>query len=176
MILQYAITLEDVVAFNEHFAFTHNRHSARRMWLRALSYAAMCGVPIAWVLHRDTHDTGVAIAVCAAIMVVLVIPYHRYLRHYLRRQIRGLYGSRSEDGTIGSHTLEGLSNGIKESTANTQSFHEWSAVQAIALTPSHLFIYLGTPLAHIVPRKAVTPEFLSFLRSNLPVTSFEESK
>lgn len=77
-------------------------------------------------------------------------------------------------GTVlGPHTFSLTPEGIEDRGSFSSTLTQWPAVQAVEETPEHLFLFIDTTVAHIIPKRCFTqPEdydaFLQELQAYLP--------
>jgi hypothetical protein len=172
---RYSLSIEDVLAFNRHFAFTRNRHLRHRLWFAAALWAFLTGFAYAWITVQRLHDLkrGIVVGVLAA---VLFLPVYWFAVRYAHgRQIRHIFESEPDDHQTGFRALGLTESGIREETARTETLIRWHAVRSIACTSDYWFIYYGTLAAIIVPRAAITPALAAALRARVAPNLFTGS-
>jgi hypothetical protein len=73
-----------------------------------------------------------------------------------------------ENGVVlGSHIYEVGESGIGEQAKSYSSFTEWGAVKSLAVNQDHIYLFLDTMVAHIIPKRSFADqteenEFVSF--------------
>ena len=164
---RYSLSIEDLLAFNRHFAFMRNRHLRHRLWFAAALWSALTGLAYAWITVQRSHaiERSVIVGVVAA---VLFLPLFWFAVRYAHaRQVRAIFESEPDDHQTGFRALSLAESGIREETARTDTFIRWHAVRTVACTPDHWFIYYGTLAAIVVPRAAITPALAAALRAHV---------
>jgi hypothetical protein len=169
---RYAVSVDDVVAYNVHFSFALRAKARHRLRLQTLWNALATGGIFGWLIGRDTHNTPVGAGVGVALAIALYPIYYRYMRHAVASYVRRIYDDSGADNVVGTHTLELVPEGIREYTATSQSFFSWPAVRVVSGTNDHVFLQVGALQAHILPRAAITPAIANCLNAHLPRDKF----
>ena len=174
MTLTYALGVDDIVAFNQHFAFTrHKELVPRPMLVRGVT------VKFAWqlfwwlVIFAATLRYGlIGGAVAVLVWYAVFLIQKPLVRLFLRRQVTRLYAAAPYDPLLGAHTLT-----LRDGTLSSQSESsrgDWSCsrILRVAEAPEYVFIYVGVERALVIPRRQVAPAelslFLSSLRTQAP--------
>jgi hypothetical protein len=90
-------------------------------------------------------ELGLFLVIALAMVGALLLYFRRW-----RRQI-----TPSRNGVVlGRHTLQLADEGIRDTTALTESLTRWAAVQSLTDTPQHLFIMLDVGVGFIVPKRS----------------------
>ena len=169
MTLSYALAIQDFVAFNRHVALVRSlellpprRLPKRLHWVFPLLLCA-----VLWVFVNVW-----AFVVGFAVWHLVCWLQSSYVPHRFDERIRRLYSTPSGQAELGPQTLTASADGLHFTSRLSAGHLEWSAVQTVAFTASHAFIYVGVSKAFILPRAAVPSEqyeaFIAIVRSCAP--------
>jgi hypothetical protein len=96
-------------------------------------------------------------------------PLYRWL---IARRTRRLLAASPTHSEVGPRTIEVDDTGLSATSPTSTSHVTWPAVQHVAHTDSHIFIYLGVTQAFVIPRTAMTEHdfhaLMAVLRSHAP--------
>ena len=149
MRVAFEIVLEDIHAFNRHYATTaalprRNQRLVRialtltlGSLLGALGLAIRAPLPF-WLLG-------------ALILLAWWALYPRRIEALSRQSTRRLYSDGKNLGMLGPHVVSFDEQWLCEITADREVRTRWRAVEKAALTPDHLFLYVCGFAAVIVP-------------------------
>lgn len=170
--LAYDVAPADYEAFNLHWAM-HPRLRAR--WRRQM-IAMVLLVPWMPVLVLNVIDNGfrdielvpdVLVPAGAALLVLaILIPISYAIYPWrVRRAVRTMLGRAPNEDFLGSKRLEATEQGLRLSGRASSASYDWSAVQGIEETASHLFVMLGSAIAIIVPKRGQADAVVDALRA-----------
>jgi hypothetical protein len=154
--LEYTLTLEDLVAFEEYHA-DHSPSIQRKRKFMRFFYPL---VGIATGLYLVIIDGGLMIAIVFLIIIFLAMAIwffsapKRFRRHH-RRAVTKLYQEGSNRALLGHQQQRADQNGLHSSSALGESRMNWSAIERMQSTPDYTFIYLSAVTAIVIPRKSV---------------------
>ena len=172
---RYSLSVDDLVAFNRHLAFTHNPYLKRRFWILSCFWSVLTGIAYGWITVRGRAHIGPGVVVGVVVAVVFLVPYWLGYRYSFGRHLRHLYEASPSDHQTGFRTLLLTDDGIREVTGHTEAFFRWHTIRAVAGAPDHVFIYVGGSQAIVVPRPALTPPLVESLRSHVALDLFTGS-
>jgi hypothetical protein len=153
VLIRYANTLEDLVAFHRyHWRYSNACRRQRAKATVALLSVALLGGWYAWYL---TESAGLALAIWAYFAAYTAILRPWLVARGAERQVRRMYGEGSNVGILGGHELELTGGSLVERSDAGGSVTDLSAVEQVASTPEHTFIYTSAVSAHVIPRRAV---------------------
>jgi hypothetical protein len=150
--VSFEVLLEDIHAFNHHYATTaalprRNQQRVRlalsltlACLLLALGAAISAPVPF-WILG-------------ALILLAWWRLYPRRIEAMARQSTKRLYSDGKNIGMLGPHLVAFDDSWLSELTADREVRTRWRAVEKLALTPEHLFLYVSGFSAVIVPLRA----------------------
>lgn len=91
----------------------------------------------------DWVSGGVAALPFLVLVIYFLVVSARQMRNYMPL----------ENGVVlGSHIYEVGESGISEQANNYSSFTEWGAVKSLAANQGHIYLFLDTSIAHIIPK------------------------
>lgn len=152
MRISFDVVLEDIHAFNRHYATTaelprRNQRLVRialTSTLAALLFALglAIGAPVPfWILG-------------ALILLAWWATYPKRVEAISRASTARLYRDGANVGMLGPHTVELGDEWLSELTPDREVKTRWRAVEKAALTNEHLFLYVSGFSAVIVPLRA----------------------
>lgn len=154
----YTVGVDDVVAFNKHYA-SHAPHM-KRMRKRTMIVATLF---IFWLVALMSVFTQSWFIFLAGILATAAFAYTfpREYDKFIQRSVAKSLQEGSNKSTLGQHELEITDAGITERNAVTVYSTTWAGIEKIETTPTHAFIYLGSSMAHIIPVSSITTGHLS---------------
>ena len=156
MRVSFEITLDDIHAFNAHYAQSSLLpRRSRRMVRAALTLTLVCllfalgmaiRAPIAfWILG-------------ALILIGWWKIYPRRIEAITRQSTQRLYAEGKNAGMLGPHTVELGEEWLTESSSEREVRTRWRAAERVAVTDTHVFLYVTGFSAVIVPVRAFSSE------------------
>lgn len=152
MKLIYTLQMEDLVAFNQyHFQHSPTFRRNRRIIIGA-SVIAVCGYVIYDYIQQQSLVSVISGVIAAAIAITILSlltksPYKKGIRRLLREG--------RNTSILGRHELEVTETGITEHTEQISTTIAWKGIERIVSTDSHVFVYLSSTSACIIPRDSI---------------------
>jgi hypothetical protein len=148
--------MADIHAFNSHYARESAVVRTGRLKVRlALTFflAALLGA-LGWGAQADVGFWLLG----AVILLFWFAVFPRRLELMQRRFTERTYQSGKNAGLLGPHTVELTDEGVVERTPVRELKVKWEAVEKVASSPEHLFLWTSAFSALIVPRRAFADE------------------
>jgi len=168
MNIKYKVDMEDLVAFNQYFVATSpflRRHRLIVIAVISSIYIILEGVQ---ALARDSITP---LLLWSGIAVVFGVLYYRASLKVSPKHIARLYSSEKNNGIFCEHELAILPEGIHEKTDVNEQLSAFSEIERIEITDTHVFIFIGTMQAHVIPKNKVLEgdldAFVSALRGKM---------
>lgn len=156
----YDLTRDDLAAFIEY----HQRSSpaARRQKIGCLA-VAFCALMILPVCILSTTDKPILETAAAIwplwlgpiLFALLAVPY---IRWRTRQMSNRLLSEGQNREFYGQCELEAGADALTETRPSGSTIRNWTSVERIVATPSHLFVYTSGIEAYVVPRRAFSTE------------------
>ncbi len=152
MEVEYTLSVEDVLAFQNRNKPKKNRAALRTFWFLVVAYGVCIGL-VYLSQERPIHVRRIlpwllaAVAAAGVVVWLVVWWWPRYCRKQIERELREMFAK-------GPYRMALAADGVYVLSADTQSFFRWSAIQAVQRTPRQAFLILGQSTGHIVPRRA----------------------
>jgi hypothetical protein len=149
----YTPTIEDYVAFNLY----HLRHSpvARRAKWRAvvlMGFFVLLACAVVSYMTRSSWGTYVVqVILCALIVVYSAWRYDHNVAVHVRRHLR----EGRNAAQLSPHTVRIAADGIVEATTLNEATYRWPAIERVAESDDHLFIYIGAAQAIGIPKHRI---------------------
>ncbi|SFI74754.1 YcxB family protein [Planctomicrobium piriforme] len=156
MIIDYEVTADDLLAFNEYYL----THSAvyRRQWIRGLviSVLVLSLLPILVLVRRDKPFMEAAVDIWPLLLgpIIMVPIYFAISKRGLRRNLRRFIVTKEVAGALGPHSLMLQEDGLSSRDPTGEQRVKWSAVQSVTLTEDRLMIFLNNATGFVIPRRA----------------------
>lgn len=156
----YELTHDDLAAFIEY----HQRSSptARRQRIGCLGVAlcALMILPVGILLTTDKPVLETAMDIWPLLLgpllfAILAVPY---IRWRTRQMSNRLLSEGQNKEFYGRCELEAGADALTETRPSGSTIRNWTSVERIAATPSHLFVYTSGIEAYVVPRRAFSTE------------------
>ena len=108
------------------------------------------------MIPTNEQITRPALVISAVVFAALVtIAFYLIFPSEMDRIARRLYNEAKQPGLLGLHELEISKEGIVEKTEFNESRQSWRGVEKIVPTETHLFIFISSISAHVIPRHEV---------------------
>ncbi len=144
--------MEDLHAFNLHHARTSalaRRSRAQVRWALTLLLAALL-VTLGLSIHAPLAFWLLGTLILGGWFSLFP---HR-LEQVLRRHTEKMFASGKNTGFLGAHQVLLEEEWLVEETHWRQVRTHWRAVESVLMTPAHLFLFLSSFSAVIIPRAA----------------------
>lgn len=152
MIIKYDNTMEDMIAFNQHYIETS---PVQRKSLFSIRWKMPVLTLIFFgILSWSDHSFGFLIY-GLVVAIVLFLVYPAMFRKRFAKNIRQLYAERGSKGVLGLHSLEIDDNGLLVKTDCNEVKSSWNTLDRIVSTDTHTFIYINANAAIILPRQTI---------------------
>ena len=171
MTLSYVLGIPDFIAFNRHVVVVRagellpSRHLPKRVhWIAPLSISVL----LWYFVNAWAFVAGFAVWHLIWWLQTSFVP-----RRFDERT-RRLYSTAAGQAELGPQSLSADDDGLHCTSATSSAHYLWSAVQRVAVTDTHAFIYVGVAKAFIVPRAAVPngqfEAFMGIVGAHVPGT------
>lgn len=167
MKVSYELTRDDLAAFIEFHQ--HTSPTARRQKVGCLSvlFCAMMILPVGILLTTDEPVLETAIDIWPLLLgpILVGVLASPYIRLRTRQMSNRLLSEGKNNGFYGECELELGDDSLVETRPSGSTSRNWTSVERIVTTPSHLFVYTSGIEAYVVPRQAFSrePDFKSFV-------------
>jgi hypothetical protein len=172
MTAEFEITKDDLNAFNIY----HHRHSptARRQYLRSwFAPAAIWLLVFSGIWYLADRERGTPLRTFLDLLplfsfVPLYLIYFPWAyRRKLNKIINGMVSEGQNRGLFSRHCVTISPAGVADTGEHGQTSTAWRAIERVAATDEHVYIYTNALAAVIVPRRAFagTFEFEEFVRT-----------
>lgn len=156
----YELTRDDLAALMEY----HRRSSpaARRQGIGCLAagLAALMILPAGILLTTDQPvlDTAMDIWPLLTGPILFAIFAFPYMRWRTRQMSNQLLSEGQNKEFYGECELEVGDDALTETRPSGSTIRNWTSVERVVTTPSHLFVYTSGIEAYVVPRRAFANE------------------
>lgn len=155
MKVKYTINAADYWNFNKYFIL--KTPSIRRNYILSLAAVPVL-VLVGLLFIRTFYEMSLMFVIIFSIVGGAVGDL--FLIHTTRIQIMRI--PNNNPGVLGEHAIEINEKGVRETTAVNDGFQSWEGIQNIEQDKDYIYIFLGSMLAHIIPKRAFSsPEAAS---------------
>lgn len=149
MKIRYTIEFDDLKAFWQDFINTSALVRRQRI-IFVISFAAIFLLLGLRLAVRDGSFTP--LLVFALLGTVFLSLFWKFGKCVSEKRPRKIFPTEENKGLLCEHTLEVTDTGVIETTPVGQNITNWTGILRIVETPSHAFIYIGSNMAHVIPR------------------------
>jgi hypothetical protein len=154
MQVQYQLNLDDVVAFNLYH-FSRSKEAQRRIRLnQLLGIIFVLFIALMW----PRWGLGLRTFFFIGYSLFLLLGYPAYYRWFVKRNAQKTYSEGQNKGVLGNHIIALDSDGVIEISDVGETRTTWSGVEKIEANDKYIFLYTGSLMAHIIPRRAFLNE------------------
>jgi Mn2+/Fe2+ NRAMP family transporter len=117
-------------------------------------YLAVAVVPIVVFMIGRVMEPNLVLNVAVALLVGILVPPLIYWN--TKREVMKLPSGKP--GLLGEHTITIAPEGLREKTVVNESSHSWEGIHAIVDDKQHIYVFIDTHMAHIIPKRAFSGE------------------
>lgn len=156
MKFEYELTKQDLIEFNL-FHITYVKSTRRSLFLqRYILPLAFIVFPI-FLRQFAIVPFEYGLAVFVFFYLYWVTFYLRRLKKFVSKRISKML-LEGGNSVIGSHNLEISEEGIVDKSEQTEAKTQFKAIENIMISKKHIFIYVNTNSAHIIPTRIFVNE------------------
>ena len=176
----YKLTRDDLAAFIEYHERSSPATRRQKIGCLAVAFCALMVLPCGILLTTDKPALETAmdiwpLLVDPILFPILAIPY---IRWRTRQMTNRLLSEGQNKEFYGECALEADDDALTETRPSGSTIRNWTSVERVVTTASHLFVYTSGIEAYVVPRRAFSTEseFNEFIdaiakRSGVEVTA-----
>lgn len=168
MKIRYAVELDDVQAFCQYYVRSSPVVQRQRMAF-ALCFATLLLFLVLHLVRRD--GSSIPLAMVAVIGLVFLFAFWKYFGTVSLKRLAEFYPIGENQGLLCGHSLELTDTGITETSPVGQQHTAFTGICRVVSTPSHAFIFIGSNMAHVIPRRRMlegnVDEFIARLEVRL---------
>lgn len=156
----YELTRDDLAAFIEYHQRLSPAARRQKTGCFAMAFCAMMILPVGMLLSSQKPVLETAADIWPLLLgpilfAILALPYVRWRT---RQMSNRLLGEGQNRGFYGRCELEIGPDALTETRPSGSTIRNWTSVERIVTTPSHLFVYTSGIEAYVVPRRAFSTE------------------
>lgn len=157
MKIEFELFEKDYIAFNMNYLSTSpiiKRSIFIQQYIVSIIYL------IAPFVIAKTTDTPLLhwLPICIIIYIVWVIFYSKYYKMRAKKHIEKLIKEGKNIGVLGQHSILLTKNGITAIKGSSKSKMNWRSIENISETEEHIYIYIGSIEAYMIPLRAFKNE------------------
>src|SRR5262249_38627027 len=144
------------------FCRYHWRHGPKRQRLKSISWVdvvvlGVVSMPVGFelVLLGELTSQGILLLILLGVLFLVMVLTPQLAERYVRRIYKGSEGK----GEFRRRCLSLSPEGLHTVSEVTDSLTKWPAIEKIAVTDEHLFLYISLTQAIIVPKRAFDAEW-----------------
>ncbi len=167
--IHYEMTQQDLEAFQWYY-FHHSptlRRQQRNTRMIVTVFAPCLALLVLPVLFRNDMNYAVSIPILIVYAILIFILYPQVVKWQYKRNVRKLLIEGPAKSFPRKCTLRLHPNSIETQSQIGRNTIHWSAIEQIATTNEHLFMFMNTASAVIVPKRAfeTDEEYVAFLET-----------
>jgi hypothetical protein len=161
MEISYVLNVEDLVALQRAHL---NRHLHRSRIVRLfVAFLVLLMVVPSWVdlfgeLRRGDEDVHPIPAVILTFLLAFVLGFGPIISRWRSSQTRRFLSKSDQRRLFCPQRLVLSPDAVQMSSEFTNATNRWSGISRVEETASHIFIFLTSNTAHIIPRRAFASE------------------
>lgn len=163
----YELTRDDLAAFFEYHQRSSPAARRQRMGCLVVAFCALMILPVGILLTTDKPLPKTAIDIWPLLLGPLLFALFAipYLRWRTRQMSNRLLSEGQNKEFYGECELEAGEDALTETRPSGATTRNWTSVERVVTTPSHLFVYTSGIEAYVVPRRAFPndSEFTAFV-------------
>ena len=170
MQIDYERTVDDLIQFN----LFHTDHSPtiqrQLLWWRGLTALLVILLPLgpSYLMTQEPSPIAYIIGILGGVVAFFVFP--PISRTSNINQWKKIIAEGNNKAILGRHILTLSEAGIHAKSPGSESDLEWSTIQKVLQSKSHIFLYISAVNALVIPKKAFPTEqsqqsFLDFVLS-----------
>lgn len=154
--VSYVLTMDDIHAFNAHYSRESPvaRRGRAKMRLAMTFFLAVLLGALGWGARASVGFWLLG----GLILLFWFAVFPRRLEAMQRNFTERTYQAGKNAGLLGPHTVELTDEGVVERTPVRELKVKWEAVEKVASTDSHLFLWTSGFNALVLPRRAFADE------------------
>lgn len=149
MSVDFEMTEVDVVAFHRHQFKTSPQHR-KNFWIGLLSFPSLI-----FVLTFIYSDFSIAATLRFALPVTVIFLPLVYFVQYksINNTGKRMRALGKNEGVFCRHTISISPDGVHEKTKVNDSQSGWRGIEKVDETDNHVFVYIASNNAHVVPKR-----------------------
>lgn len=162
MILQYTFLEEDLVESQRfHIAGSPAVRRRQRLGMIIVSAVIMlaCLISAGDAAGKPSRPSMLILGIVLSAVMCLWLRFSH--QRNSRNLVRAMLKEGSTDGMFGPQEIEIDDSGISKRSDVRGSFAAWSVVRRLDETDTHVFVYVSSIEAHVIPKNRVTSGDLS---------------
>lgn len=160
MKVTYELTHEDLASLIEYHQRSSPTARQQRRGCLAVGFGAMLILPGVILMTRDKPVLATAVDIWPLLLgpILFALLANPYIRWRTRQMSNRLLSEGQNNGFYGPCELEAGPEVLIETRPSGSTTRNWSSVERVVMTPSHLFAYTSGTEAYVVPRRAFREE------------------
>lgn len=163
----YELTRDDLAAFIEYHHRSSPASRRQRRGCLAVAFCALMVLPAGILLTTDDPLLATAMDIWPLLLgpILFAITAIPYTRWRTRQMSNRLLSEGQNKEFYGQCELEVGDGALTETRPSGSTIRNWTSVERVVTTPSHLFVYTSGIEAYVVPRRAFPneTEFIAFV-------------
>lgn len=177
MQLQYTMCQQDFIAFNLHYLAQSDAVKKRIRMTQIFGAVVIALAVIAFSVYNGFRPLVLGLALLAAVLYVLYIPYS--VQNNVRKNVKRVLASGVKTA-LGEKTLSLTASTIELTGSGEHSSYAYTSIQRIVQDTAHFYIDLGDMQALIVPLRAFADasqqqEFYQALAQKITTTDTDKN-
>ncbi len=170
MEIKYELNKDDYIEFNLNYVENSKAMKKNVFIQRYLVSIIFLLVPFALKKSTDI-PFSYWMTVFIIAYTLWVVFYPKYFNKTVKKNVEKMLGEGNSNSLYGEHKLSLTEDGITETNEAEKLEIGWNSIEKIVKTEEHIFIYLDSIKAYIVPKRAFKDnkeeeEFITYLENH----------
>ena len=148
-IIKFKVEMDDLVAFNQHFAASSPLYRATRK--RSIVVCVIIFSCLA-ILQSILHKSPFPLLIWTIVTILYCLVIYKKSGRVSPKKIQQVYSIDRDQLVLCEHEIDNLSDGFVDKTPLAEQRIKFPAIVRIDETSSHFFIFTGSLQAHIIPK------------------------
>lgn len=168
MRIDYDLTREDYLAYSIHH-MEHSKSIKRSLFIQRYLLSLIFFVFPFIMANATEVPLAFWLAAYTIIYILWVIYYPRYFVRSTKKRITKMINEGKNENLFGAYSIALTEDGVEQTSKTGESSVTWGGIERIDETKDHIFIYLSSVSAYVIPIRAFDneeqkKEFMRILR------------
>jgi hypothetical protein len=151
--VEYDLTKEDYIAFNMHH-IDHSPTIKRSLFIQRY-IVALIFLAFPFIYSRVSGAALLLpLIVYGVVFIIWILYYPRYFTASMKKRILKMINEGSNASLFGPRSITLNESGVTETSENDESRSSWRSIEKIDETAEHIYIYISSINAYLVPVRA----------------------
>jgi hypothetical protein len=157
--ITYYLSIADLIAFHRYHYQTHHSQLESRS-TRIMKSIFPLAILLPFLYYGYQSNILLTLSVGGPLLAIFIFGIWSYLRQpanleaAIKQSVVKTYTNQHDSKFTNRNTIQITEQGIIADSGDTEATYKWRAINSIATTPEHAFLYFSEAEAIIIPRSA----------------------